>query len=282
MTRFHFLRSLGAASPFDPAHKLVTSPVISSPFVLAILRLIVAFYTTFALIFSLAWEGTKLGTADSYFSYFTHLSYIGICAYFWASGIQTFSYYRRWRKAGAGVGYLLQRQPGVLRCMHVVLQSTVVTFPILVTIVFWALLSSPSTFETVYSSWDVISVHALNTVFALFEILLTNSPPAPWLTLPFGLFFLAGYLGIAYITHATQGFYSYSFLDPQKQHGKVAAYIVGIAVGEIIIFCLIRGVIVLRERWAIRARLVMVGGSTDENLEDEEWEEIEGPSSPGV
>ena len=38
----------------------------------------------------------------------------------------------------------------------------------------------------------------------------------------------------------------------------------------------------LRERWAIRARHVMVGGPTDENIEDEEWEEIEGPSSPGV
>lgn len=73
---------------------------------------------------------------------------------------------------------------------------------------------------------------------------------------------------------------AYSFLDPQKQHGKVAAYIVGIAVGEIIIFCLVRGVIALRERWAIRARHVMVGGPTDENVEDEEWEEIEGPSSP--
>lgn len=75
---------------------------------------------------------------------------------------------------------------------------------------------------------------------------------------------------------------AYSFLDPQKQHGKVAAYIVSIAVGEIIIFCLVRGVIVLRERWAIRARRVMVEGLTDENVDDEEWEEIEGPSSPGV
>ena len=68
MSQFNFLKCLGAASPFDPAHKLVTSPVISSPFVLAILRLIVAFYTTFAIIFSLAWEATKLGTAHGYVS----------------------------------------------------------------------------------------------------------------------------------------------------------------------------------------------------------------------
>ena len=66
------------------------------------------------------------------------------------------------------------------------------------------------------TAWDAISVHALNTVFALFEILLTNSPPAPWLTLPSGLFFLAGYVGIAYITHATQGFYCLSLTPPSS------------------------------------------------------------------
>ena len=70
MSQFNFLKSLSAASPFDPSHKLVTSPVISSPFVLAILRFIFAFYTTFALIFSLTWDATKLGTADRYVSSF--------------------------------------------------------------------------------------------------------------------------------------------------------------------------------------------------------------------
>ena len=57
-------------------------------------------------------------------------------------------------------------------------------------------------------AWTNISVHALNTVFALFEIGCTNSPPSPWLTLPACILVLAGYLGIAYITHVTQGFYS--------------------------------------------------------------------------
>jgi hypothetical protein len=40
----------------------------------------------------------------------------------------------------------------------------------------------------------------------------------------------------------------YDFLDPQKEHGKLAAYIVGIAVAECIIFALIYGIIVLREK----------------------------------
>ena len=57
-------------------------------------------------------------------------------------------------------------------------------------------------------AWSNISVHALNTVFALFEIIFTNSPPAPWLALPVCILFLIGYLGVAYLTHATQGIYS--------------------------------------------------------------------------
>jgi hypothetical protein len=40
----------------------------------------------------------------------------------------------------------------------------------------------------------------------------------------------------------------YDFLDPHKEHGKLAAYIVGIAVAECIIFALVYGIIVLREK----------------------------------
>jgi hypothetical protein len=97
-----------------------------------------------------------------------------------------------------------------------------------VTIVYWAILSSSSTFSTSYSgmlfafwhiislihppqAWYNISAHALNTPFALFEILFSNTPPAPWITLPCGLLILAAYLGVAYITKADQGFYSAFF-----------------------------------------------------------------------
>ena len=41
---------------------------------------------------------------------------------------------------------------------------------------------------------------------------------------------------------------AYSFLNPKKQGKRLAAYIVGIAVGQIIIFLIVRGIIVLRER----------------------------------
>ena len=43
---------------------------------------------------------------------------------------------------------------------------------------------------------------------------------------------------------------AYSFLDPRKEHGFLAIYIVGIAVGEIIVFAIVYGVCFLREKIA--------------------------------
>ena len=40
-------------------------------------------------------------SAPRFFSYFTNLSYIGLCAYFFASFVQTFAYARRAKKSGA-------------------------------------------------------------------------------------------------------------------------------------------------------------------------------------
>uniref|UniRef100_A0A8H8CIQ3 Uncharacterized protein n=1 Tax=Psilocybe cubensis TaxID=181762 RepID=A0A8H8CIQ3_PSICU len=173
------------------------------------------------------------------------------------------------------------------KALHVLLHATIVTFPILVTIVYWALLSGPATFEDTFTSWSNLSVHAFNTAFALIEIFLTNSPPPPWLALPITVVLLICYLGVAYITHDTQGFYTYSFLDPKKQGGKLAAYIIGIAVAQIVIFSVMRGLIVLRERWAVRNERVLsasvaqqggLGRSTG-NIEDD-WEEVESPTTP--
>jgi hypothetical protein len=276
-----FYSRLGVHSSFDPSHKFVTSPFIRSPLTLALVRGGVALYTVVVLLVTLVWTAVKLHTGRSYFSYFTYLAYIGLCAYYWASSAQTVAYAIGWRKSGAGAGYPLQRWPKVMQALHIILRATVVTFAILVTIVFWALLASSSTFSTPYLAWSEVSIHALNTVFALFEIGFTNSPSAPWLTLPFCILALAGYLGVAYITHLTQGFYTYPFLNPTIQGPKLAGYIIGIAVAEIIIFCLIKGIETWRERWAVRRGLVLQVGSAvlDGDDDDEDWQQVERPSS---
>jgi uncharacterized membrane protein len=55
-----------------------------------------------------------------YFSYFTHLTYFGICGYFFAAGFQTALYARHGEKA-----YPLQKWPKALRFLHLALLSTV-------------------------------------------------------------------------------------------------------------------------------------------------------------
>jgi len=89
---------------------------------------------------------------------------------------------------------------------------------------------------------------------------------------------LAGYLGVVYITHATEGFYTYSFLDPSKQHGFLAAYIIAIAIGECLVFAVVCGVCLLRERVVGRRR----AGAGQARQEMDEWEEIDRPSTPSA
>jgi hypothetical protein len=69
----------------------------------------------------------------------------------------------------------------------------------------------------------------------------------PWLDIIPIIILLALYLGLAYLTHATDGFYVYDFLDLDKHSsGIVAAYIVGILIAAIIIFLIVRYLIMLR------------------------------------
>ncbi|KAF5313866.1 hypothetical protein D9619_013093 [Psilocybe cf. subviscida] len=252
-----------ATKQFDPHHTLVSSYLIP-PSALGAIRLLIAVYVLAGLIFMLVWGGVKTKDLDSFFSYFTNLGYIGICAYFFASGTQTLAYARNLRiLAGLGameptaeeVRYPLQKAPRFLRYLYVLLLSTVITFPILVTVVYWTLIASSSSFSSAYITWSNVTKHILNSVFALFEILLTNTTPMPWIDLPATLVMLIGYLGVAYITHQTQGFYTYSFLDPGKSgKKKLAAYIVGIAVGQCVTFCVVRLVISIRSR-VVRKRV---------------------------
>ncbi|GJJ16314.1 hypothetical protein Clacol_010611 [Clathrus columnatus] len=103
--------------------------------------------------------------------------------------------------------YPLQRWPRILQALHSILWTTITAFAPLVTIVYWGLLADASVFNARFSAWQELSVHALNTAFALFEIFLTNCGPQPPFHIIFLVLILAAYLGVAYITRATQGFY---------------------------------------------------------------------------
>ena len=137
------MESSHSLSVFDSQHRLVTSPAFS-PWTLSFIRLSLALYTFCTTVFLLVWEcietHDEIRCADteyicawtvvndgvfaySYLSYFTHLSYIGLCAYFFAAGTQTLSYARESLK-----WYPLQSWPRTLQFLHGLLYSTIVTF----------------------------------------------------------------------------------------------------------------------------------------------------------
>ncbi|KAK0185632.1 hypothetical protein F5146DRAFT_1105708 [Armillaria mellea] len=260
--RWHPLEFL--SSPFDPSLAYVSSsvPILRRPVVLASVRLLLAVYALVTLVVSVIWASVVSHDIAGYFSYFTHLTYIGLCSYYFASGVQTLVYARN-------NTYLLRTWPfaKTLQFLHVWLHSTVVTFPFVVTITFWVLLSSSSTFSSVFNTWNNVSVHALNSVYALFEILLTNTPPPPLIFMLANLVLLGAYLGVAYITNATQGFYTYNFLDPHKQGPFLAAYIAGIAVGYIIVFGIVSGMMVIRRRIVNKDKYNKVEGAPGSEIQ---------------
>ena len=88
-------------------------------------------------------------------------------------------------------------------------------------------------------------------LFSLFEIIFSNVPPMPFLHLAFLIFILLLYLSLAYLTHATQGFYTYSFLDPGAHHehsGRVAGYCFGVLAAVLVAFVIVWFIVWLRRR----------------------------------
>ena len=246
-----FYSLMGAPKPFDPTHRYASSWLLP-PYALFALRALFALYAFTTIFFILAWNPThndRVGDRH-WFSYFTNLTYTGLAFYFLFSSIHTFSYARRGRP-------FLQSWPRALQALHAIFYTTIVTFPILVTAVFWAILYTGH-FATEAEAWANTSQHALNTVWASFEILISRTDPPPPLHLLFLLILLALYLGLAYLTHATQGFYTYAFLDPANGEGSLCAYVFGILAGMIVLFCVVWLVIWLR-RWLTEKKLRMEG-----------------------
>ncbi|KAF8123947.1 hypothetical protein EV363DRAFT_1130393, partial [Boletus edulis] len=109
--------------------------------------------------------------------------------------------------------------------LHVVLYSTVTVFPIIVTAVYWTLIANSTT--------------------------LAHGGPSPWMHLIPLIVILTCYVAVAYITRATEGFYVYSFLNPTQEGGLLAAYIIGIALGCCVVFCVVKGLCLLRHRISV-------------------------------
>ncbi|KAH9881807.1 hypothetical protein J1614_000978 [Plenodomus biglobosus] len=237
---------------FDPTGQFVTSWILP-PGVLFVIRALLSLYAFTTLFTIFGWNSSHdmAEASRRSFSYFTHLTYWGLAFYHAFSALHTGSYWL------SGTSFLA-RWPKALQIAHSMFYSTVVVYPWIVTAVYWGILS-PGKFPSSFSLWSNTSQHALNSFYALFEIVFPRTQPLPWLDLIPVVILLALYLALAYLTYATQGFYTYGFLNLQEHSsGIVTAYIIGILVAAIIIFLIVRYVILLRV-WITEKMLHMSG-----------------------
>lgn len=255
---------------FDSNRTFVRSHFVS-PIVLASIRLVLCIYSFATIIISYTWLANETATIHlkdvnigSYtihqssaaigqsFSFFTYLTFWSLGFYFLFSSMHTFMYALRRRT-------WLHNWPKPLQLAHSLYYSTVTTFPFLVTIVFWGTMNSgwpAGRFE----QWMNLSVHGLNSVFAVIEIVLPATQPVPLTHLSVVLLVLSVYLGLAYLTRWTQGFYVYEWMNPAHGNWSIVAHIAGYAGGMVAIFFLVRFAIIARNKMAGRKELTRSEG----------------------
>jgi hypothetical protein len=251
-----------AAAIFDPSKTFVTSHFVS-PFVLACIRAVLCIYSFTTIIVSYAWLANNTATVGlkdvnigpykihqneaaigQSFSFFTYLTFWSLGFYFLVSAVHTFMYALKERT-------WLHNWPKPLQLMHSLYYSCITCMPFLVTIVFWGTMNSgwpAGRFE----QWMNLSVHGMNSVFAIVEVMLpaTEAPPVTHLSVV--LLILSIYLGLAYLTRYTQGFYVYEWLNPAHGNVSIILHVLGYAAGMTAIFFLVSGAIRVRDMMARR------------------------------
>ena len=246
------------ADGFDPHKTFVRSSFIP-PIALACIRALIALYCFTTIIVCYSWlarhlSKTKLQDVnissytlitDSHgigqsFSFFTYLTFWSLSFYFSMTGVHTFMYALR-RETW------LHNWPRPLQLLHNFYYTTATSFPFLVSVVFWATMyAGPWSALGRFEQWINTSVHGLNSLFAIIEIIFPATEPPPWSHLSILLLVLSLYLGLAYLTRWTGGFYVYEWMDPAHGNASIIVHILCYSVGIISIFALVRGAILLR------------------------------------
>lgn len=142
-------RLLGLGPPFD-ATRFTTSYLLP-PVVLASCRLLIGLYAIVTNVSKLIIDNTP-HSREQHWSYFTNITYWSLGFYFLFAAYHTFVYNAK------GVAPL-QTWYRPLQAAHLVLWTTVVIFPLLVTAVYWGILApTDSPFRSVYSGWSNVSL----------------------------------------------------------------------------------------------------------------------------
>jgi hypothetical protein len=188
-------------------------------------------------------------------TYFTHITFVALSAYFLFGGWHTLTY------AQHGMTRGLPTWSRPLQLMHMVLQHTVCAFAFLVTIVYWAVLAGDMSLDP-YSLWINVSMHALNTAFVLFEIWCSRVTTRFALMIPsFALVLL--YLPVVYISYARTHQWVYFFFGSANS-AIVAGSILGIGGLSLLCNTVVQLLQALRERVFTAKR-----GMSDEEAQEQ-------------
>ncbi|GIZ46502.1 hypothetical protein CKM354_000962800 [Cercospora kikuchii] len=250
---------------FDSGASYVRSQFLS-PRTFAYVRAIIALYcwTTIIVAYSwLAYEQAHNSLRDvnippytqildrgfiaKSFSFFTFIVFWSQAFYFMISSWHTFTYARR---APSSKSHLHDDFPRLLQFAHSLWHTTIITYPFLVSIVYWSSMYAPPWSSTkAFTRWINISVHGLNGIFAILEIICSAVKPPPFVPhLSAVLLGLSLYLGLAYLTKVDQGFYVYEWMDPKWGWRSIMGHILAYAGGMVVIYCAVWVGIWIRER----------------------------------
>ena len=143
----HLYTLLGASTPFDPSNRFTTS-ILLPPLALAFLRLLLSLYAFVTIFIIIIYDCTH-GQAyrlRKWFSFFTNLTWCGLAFYFLFSGLHTLRYSRRGKS-------WLSSWPRPLQAAHAIYYTTIVTFPPLVTIVYFVMVYVQTGFMASNLGW---------------------------------------------------------------------------------------------------------------------------------
>ena len=189
---FYRFFGLNGGIPYDN-DRSVSSPYIR-PFLLGFMRILFGVYmlVSFSIYFStraaqknkfLKKQAWKL-LGDIMFH-----SFLGMAGYFLVSGYHTVVYAHKKQNP-------LSSWTRPLQLAHLILQTTVLTFPLACTIIYlyWTLPALPAWHTRTLTRWSTISFFMLNTLFSFTELMFSATRPRPWSHLIVMVFVLGLYL----------------------------------------------------------------------------------------
>ncbi|KAG0243700.1 hypothetical protein BGW41_001573 [Actinomortierella wolfii] len=234
--------------------RFVTSNIVRPKTLLAI-RAVETLYLWISLIAS--WTLAK--SIDQYLRFFTSLSFMGLCTYMLATCIWSIGYLRQ--PPADRAAWLHDRSPWWAR-LHQLLYSTAVCYHFVVPIVYWTMLSKGMKNFSNMEKWLNISVHALDGVVAVSELILNRNVLYSRHSI-FVAVILTLYMCLTFVVYASEGTWVYSFLNWAKGP-KVAISYIGIAIGLFVIYYVLLYVHRLRNRWGDRQPVVLELASQQE------------------